>query len=450
MTSRNIQKALKKWSLKKNRKPLVLRGARQVGKTTVIDLFSKQFDQYIYLNLELTEEKILFERNDPFEDLVRALFFRKNAKRHISRTLLFIDEIQNSPAAVKSLRYFYEKAPDIFVIAAGSLLESLIDNHISFPVGRVEYVVLRPFDFYEFLSALKEEAALEAIDSIPVPDYAHDTLLRFFHHYTLIGGMPEVVATYADTKDPLELSPVYESLLVSYMDDVEKYALSSSQARIIRYTIQHALIEAGQRIKFAGFGKGPYKSREIGEAMRILEKAMFLHLIYPATGTIIPLEPHMKKSPRLQLVDTGLLNYYSGIQKNLYPIDDLCSVYQGKIAEHIVGQEILAVDFSPLRTLSFWVQEKKQSNAQVDYLYPYRGFIFPVEVKAGKSGRLRSLHQFVDHSPHPYAVRLYSGSVSLEKTRTPAGKDYTLLNLPYYLAGRLEPYLDSLIDGRFG
>lgn len=187
MYQRELLSELKTWLVKKNRKPLVLRGARQVGKTTLINLFSANFRQYIYLNMDLPEERRIFENAKSFNELFEAIFFLKNASRTEKNTLVFIDEIQNSPAAVKYLRYFYENQKDLPVIAAGSLIETLIDKEISFPVGRVEYLAVRPFSFREFLTAGNYLKELEAINTIPFPDYAHEKLLTLFRKYVLTG-----------------------------------------------------------------------------------------------------------------------------------------------------------------------------------------------------------------------------------------------------------------------
>ena len=444
MIERTLFKELFKWKERKTRKPIIIRGARQVGKTTAIDLFSKNFKQYIYLNLEQDEDRKFFESGISFEDLVAAIFLSRNKTRNIE-TLLFIDEIQNSPNAVKELRYFYEKNPEIFVIAASSLLETLIDKNTSFPVGRVEYLILRPFSFIEFLQLLEEKSALDAIATFPVQNFAHDKLLSLFHKYILIGGMPEAVSVYSRNRDFTETNRVYESLIVSYIDDVEKYSRSFMQTNVIRHIINHVFIEAGNRIKFEGFGRGPYKSREVGEGIRILEKAMLLDLVYPFTGCSLPIIPDRKKSPRLHFLDTGLINYFSGIQNTLLLSKDISSLYKGRIIEHIVGQEILASTHSPLTKLYFWVKEKKQSNAEIDYLIQFKNILIPVEVKSGATGRLRSLHQFMDNSSESFAIRLYSGRIKIEQARTIAGKKFQLLNLPYYLAGNLHSYIESAV-----
>ncbi|MCO6487503.1 MAG: ATP-binding protein [Phaeodactylibacter sp.] len=448
MYFRNILPELENWKASANRKPLILRGARQVGKTTAVNLLSSQYKQYIYLNLEKKEDAELFKGQKPFPTLVEAIFFIKDKSIQEPNTLLFIDEIQAVPAAINLLRYFYEDYPWLHVIAAGSLLETIMKEEVTVPVGRVEYKVLRPVSFDEFLIATGERAALEQYNTVPTRDFANEKLLRLFHRYVLIGGMPEIVQHYAKNRNLTALLPIYESLQVSFMDDVEKYARNNTLVNVIRHVMSVMPFEAGNRIKFQNFGQSNYGSREVGEAMRIMEKAMLLHLVYPCTNVSPPVLGNKRKSPRLHLLDTGLMNYVAGLQKGLLNVQELNSLYQGKITEQIVGQELLAAKFNVLNELHFWVREKKDSTAEVDFIYLFEGNIIPVEVKSGHTGRLRSLHLFMDRAPHQMAVRLYAGNLKKEAVRTLAGKAYTLLSLPYYLAGKIEQYLQWAFSGK--
>jgi predicted AAA+ superfamily ATPase len=447
MFKRQLLIELEKWRQNMPRKPLVIRGARQVGKTTLVNQFAAQYDQYIYLNLELSEDKEPFENFTSIENLINTLFFLKNktlAKK--SNTLIFIDEIQEVPKALNILRYFYELAPEISVIAAGSMLETLFDKNISFPIGRVEYKVIRPVSFTEFLSAIDESAALEQLTQVPVATFAQSKLLSLFHTYALIGGMPEIVQHYAKHKDLVTLGPIYDSLISGYMDDVEKYAKNNSQVLHIRHCIQSSFAQAGKRIKFEGFGNSAYKSREMGEALRTLEKALLMQLVYPCTSATLPMVPDIKKSPRLQILDTGLLNYFVGIQKEIIGTDDLNKIYQGTLIEHLVGQELLSFQYNALSALHFWVREKKESTAEVDYLFQYDGLIIPIEVKSGKEGTLKSLHSYMDIAPHNFAIRFYAGALNITDAITQNGKQYKILNLPYYLGSQIEKYIDWFIQ----
>lgn len=441
----NIEK-LRDWAKEKDRKPLVLRGARQVGKTTLVEMFANEFDQYIYLNLEKEKESKLFDGSFDIPNLLDAIFFLKDAEKGKGKTLLFIDEIQNSPKAVATLRYLYEEAKHLYVIAAGSLLETLIDKTISFPVGRVDYMPVRPCSFDEYLMAIQEDKSLEIIKSGIVPEYAHGKLTELFRNYTVIGGMPEVLNEYSESRDMNRLGKIYDRLIVSYQDDVEKYARNETLTKIVRHIINSAFQFAGSRITFANFGKSNYRSREMGEAFRILEKAMLLQLVYPVTQTKLPLEEKLGFSPKLLMLDTGLVNYSAGLQKQLViskRIDEVCN---GRIAEHIAGQELLSLTPSVRSKLNFWVPKKSNSQAELDFVLPLKDMLIPIEVKSGASGTLRSLHRFVDEAPHDIAVRIYAGSYKIENTSTISGKRFRLINLPFYLIGQVESILENVLN----
>jgi len=444
MFNRDINNELTKWAAKPSRKPLILRGARQVGKTTAVDLFSKDFDQYIYLNLEKVEQCDIFERQYPFADLLTTLFIFAQKQRSGAKTLIFIDEIQNSPKAIALLRYFYEEANDLFVIAAGSLLESTMGRNISFPVGRVEYMALRPCSFREFLSATNNQQLLEMLEKPEVPGFLHSQLISWFKKYATIGGMPEVLNLYSQNADITALEPVYNSLIHSYSDDIEKYADSSAQVQYVRHIISNVFREAGTKITFEKFGNSPYRTREMKEAFVSLEKTMLVRLVYPCTSTELPVKPSLVRKPRLHVLDTGLVNYSNKIMGELVFNEEISDTHRGLIGEHIVGQELLASNFSISNDLHFWVREKTDSSAEVDYILPYNGKIIPIEVKSGSIGKLRSLHQFMDRTPHSLAVRVWQGPYSVEKAKTIAGKEFTLLNLPFYLVHRIARELDKL------
>jgi len=240
--------------------------------------------------------------------------------------------------------------------------------------------------------------------------------------------------------------PVYDSLLTSYLDDVPKYARNNTMAAVLRHCIESAPFVAGQRITFAGFGQSNYRSREVGEALRTLQRAMIIHFIYPSIGVEIPIMPDFKKSPRLQFLDTGLLNYFAGLQDEFFRHDDLHAIYKGMLAEHIVGQELIGLEPNTRKKQCFWVRDKTQAQAEVDFVIQHRGCVIPVEVKSGVAGKLRSLQEFMARCPHGFAVRLYAGPLNLHPVQTPSGKSYHLLNLPYFLTTKLHAYLDWMMD----
>ncbi len=444
MIQRKLIHQLRAWRLREKRKPLIIRGARQVGKTTLVNYFGKEFTHFIGLNLELSKDKEVFERFSDVKLLVQALFLREGVPANQPDILLFIDEIQASPKAIQMLRYFKEELSEIHVIAAGSLLEHALGSVESFPVGRVEYLMMHPISFDEYLAAANP-VAKDIFNQVPIPDFAHQTLLDLFHEYAIIGGLPEVVANFLPNKDFTSLVPIYESLVQSFKDDVKKYAKNENEARILRHIIETAPYEADKRVTLHNFGNSEYRSREVGEAMRSLELAGLLSLIYPTTATELPALPDLKKSPRLQLLDTGLMNYQAGLQQEMLGIQDLSQLYRGRIVQHLVTQEIISTKYHPSFKPMFWVRERSDSQAEVDLAYPFRAKLFPVEVKAGKDGKLRSLHQFMDRCPHPFAVRFHANYFKKVEIATVEGKPFYLMNLPYYLASKIEEYMDLLL-----
>ena len=444
MIQRSALQFLSKWKESKNRKPLVIRGARQVGKTTLVMEFSKQYDVFLHLNLEKKAERDLFEQHDDVNELIKAIFFHKN-KINNGTVLLFIDEIQNSKKAVALLRYFYEEANHIHVISAGSLLETVIDvRKISFPVGRVEYLHIRPCSFLEFLNGIGADFDVDVIEKLNA-QYVHQRIIKYFNDYTLVGGMPAVISKYAENQDVILLSQLYNSLLLSYQDDVEKYTKNSNLISIIRTILSVGWASAGEIITFERFGGTSYSSKEIALAFQTIQKAMLLDLIYPTSETQLPLIQNFRKRPKLIWLDTGLVNFLAGIQKEVFSVSDIQDVWRGRIAEHIVAQELLTLSDSLLSKRIYWRRDKQGSEAEVDFLYPYNSLAIPIEVKSGHNSKLKSLHLFMESAPHNIAVRVWSNPFSIDEITTSNGKKIKLINLPFYYIGVLNKVLDMHI-----
>lgn len=445
---RQVYNELLAWKENPNRKPLILRGARQVGKTSLVNEFAKNYHHSITLNLERAKDLRYFIDFKDARTIVEALFATNgvpsNKKRH---TLLFIDEIQESPKAIALLRYFYEDVPELHVIAAGSLLEHVMHKVKSFPVGRVNYVYLHPLSFPEYLEAKQHDRAIEEIEKIPVENYADPLLKDLFHEYAIIGGMPEIVKTYLTTQSLADLPPVYESIWATYKDDIEKYANNTNDARVIKHIMNTAYLYLDQRVKFQNFGNSNYKSREVGEAIRNLNDARIIQIIYPASNISPPIFPDLKKSPRLQFLDTGLLNHELKIQADMLALEDLNTAYKGAIIPHLITQELISLNSLQYKTPNFWVREKTQASSEVDLIIPFKDKIIPIEIKSGKEGKLKSLHQFIEQAPHPYAIRMYAGQFKVEKHVTPIKrKPYLLMNLPYYLGSKLPEYISYFTE----
>lgn len=443
---RHVFRGLLKWKNSSDRKPLILRGARQVGKTTLIHQFAKSYKNSVLLNLEIAEDRRFFTDFEDVHTIVEALFISHNITlAEKGDTLIFIDEIQETPEAISMLRYFYEMEPEIHVIAAGSLLEHTMRKIKSFPVGRVSMLYMFPINFPEFLKAIKKTNALEALNTVPIREVAHKTLLDLFNRYAIIGGMPEVVRKYVETNNIADLTSIYESIWETYKADVVKYAVNNSEARIIRHIMSTAHLRLDARIKFQNFGNSNYRSREVGEAFRNLDDAKVIQLIYPTTETSPPILPDMKKSPRLQFLDTGLINHELNIQAEMLAMEDLNNAYKGAVIPHLVAQELMSLNTTKSVKPIFWVREKNQSSAEVDLVVQFNKMVIPIEIKSGKEGKLKSLHQFIEVAPHPYAVRMYAGKFSIEEHSTRSGKKYFLMNIPYYLSTKLTEYLSYFV-----
>ena len=440
---RTILQQLREWKQDPFRKPLILRGARQVGKTTIVNELGKEFDNYLYFNLERENDLKLLEMPMPLDDLVDLMFARTGQKRRKGSTLIFIDEIQNSPKAIALLRFFYEERSDLHIIAAGSLLENIVDVKASFPVGRVQYMALRPCSFSEFVSAMGRKNLLEVLGSPKFTIPFHEELMALFNQYTVVGGMPEVVQRYALKHDIYALDDVYETLIQAYKDDVEKYVRGNKLTEVVRYILNTGWAKAGETITLGGFAESQYGAREVGEAFRLLSKAMLLELVYPTTSSRVPALAELKRKPKLIWMDSGLVNYQAQARKELIGANDILDVWRGRIAEQVVAQELLALSSRVGETRCFWIKERNK--AEVDFIFNHDSMVFPIEVKSGHNSRLRSLHSFIDEAPVDVGVRVWSGNYSVEDHKTTIkGKPFRLVNLPFYLVGRLPAVLESI------
>jgi hypothetical protein len=316
----------------------------------------------------------------------------------------------------------------------------------SFPVGRVEFLYMHPLNFAEYLDAIEHEVAVEQFHKIPVNPFAHQTLMKLFNSYAISGGMPEVIKVYLQNKSMADLPRIYESIWGTYKNDVEKYTTNDTERKVIKHIINTAPFYVDQRIKFQNFGNSNYKSREVGEAMRNLNDAKIIQLIYPTTDVEIPAKPDLRKSPRLQFLDTGILNHSLGIQGQMLGVDDLSTTFKGAIIPHIITQELISLNTFSDKKPNFWVRDKKQASSEVDLVFSYNDKLIPIEIKSGSSGSLKSLHQFIEHTNHPYAVRIYAGEFRIEKNITPKGTPYLLMNLPYYLGTKIPEYIQYFVE----
>jgi len=441
MFQRNIINYFKKWKNSEGRKPLVLRGARQVGKTTAVKIFGQEeFDNFVSINLENAQDFEIFKKVTSVKEFQKIIEIVYKKQLIPGKTLLFIDEIQNAPNLIELLRFFYEELPELHLIATGSLLEVQIEKQgLEMPVGRIEYAYLHPLTFFEFLTAIDETRLLDFLKTVSpretIPEGIHTRASKLFNEYALVGGMPEIINRYIQKDNWERMIVAYNSLLTAYGEDIYKYA-SRAEVKYIRYVLEQAPYFAGEKITYNKFGGSLYKSREMSEAFTTLEKAMLLTQIRATSSTEIPLIPQEKRAKKLLYLDVGLVNLKNETQTKLLGTQDISDIYRGKIAEQIVGQNLLAGKINKKQVLYYWGQNKSGASAEVDFCLIQDGNIFGIEVKSGHSFKLKSLFSFGTKVKHAQLIRVYAGELKYEEIKY-FGKKHKLLSVPFYLINRV-------------
>lgn len=397
---RDIDRKLQAWKEKKRRKPLIIRGARQVGKTYSIVAFGKNsFLNFIRLDFEkdLSLSRIFSENLDP-KHIVTELELYTGQKIIPGKTLLFMDEIQKCERALLSLRYFYEEMPLLHVIAAGSMLEFALET-VSFPVGRVSFEWMYPMRFKEFLSAIGNERLAETIPSIsnyePLSQFVHDLIYEQLRIYFITGGMPEVVKEYRDTHSFLEVQEIQKNIIHSYLQSLVHYH-KRADVRSLDHVMKNIPKQVGKQIKYRTIDP-ERRIEKTKTALQILEKALIIHPIHASSAQGLPLEATASsKIFKALYLDIGLMQHACGVDAvRIKTEKDLSNIYQGALVEQFVGQELLSAGGSENRKLYYWSRMKKGSSAEIDYLIIKKGEIYPVEVKSGPVGRLKSMHLYL-------------------------------------------------------
>jgi len=448
MLNRDFTAKLEQWYKTSDRKPLVVRGARQVGKTTTIKNFGVQ-KKLIYLNLEKMSDKNLFSEVRSAKELIKIIEVAKQETINIGETILFIDEIQESENALNQLRFFYEETPGLHVVAAGSLLEVEME-HRSFqiPVGRVEYAYMSPLTFTEYLKSIKETKSVEYLDSIKlsdtIPEPLHNKLSTLYKEFTLLGGMPEIVANHIKGKSYEELTTIYESILIGYSDDISKYAKYPTTVDAIKFIIETAPKYSGTTITYNNFDNSHYQSKQISSGFKILERARLFKLVRPSDSIQLPIVQNLKAKPKLIFFDTGLANYVAGLSVEYTSKLSLDNIYKGQIAEQAAGLSLWNQTLSNRNSLNYWTKFKAGSTAEIDFLYSQKGRTVPIEVKSGPSGRLRSLHQYIDATGKHLAIKITSNQLAIEETKTIKQNKFRLVNIPHFLTYRISEFIENL------
>lgn len=419
MFKRLIDFHLDKWKTDSFRKPLLLRGARQVGKTHAIRRLGSQFPSFVEVNFErLKDACSIFEKDLDPERIILSLSLLLKTTITPGKTLLFLDEIQEAPRAILSLRYFYEEMPGLHVIAAGSLLEFAIEK-VGVPVGRISMLHMYPLSFLEYLVATNYHLIAKAILNHPVgtpmEDVVHKKLLDLLGEYLSIGGMPEAVARWSKTRDPTSALQVLQQIGATYRQDFEKYA-RKAQVKYVELLFRQMPYLIGQEFFYRKI-RGDYRKRELSPALELLERAGVIHTVRYASGQGIPIGADIDFDTfKVIYLDVGLCQSILGSDISIWflrPLEGFEN--RGEIAESFIGQELLcyASPWSKAE-VHFWKRKEKNSSAEVDYLIQRGTNIFPIEVKSGHGNTLKSLHLFLNsHPKSPMAIRFSSLNYSI-------------------------------------
>lgn len=441
---RIADKVIDEWATRPSRKPLVVRGARQVGKTWLVRGFAKRRGmKLLELNFEARPEMERLFASADIRDILDLIEIDLGQAVVPGKTLLFLDEVQAAPSLFPKLRYFYEQVPSLHVVAAGSLVEfSLRDQSFSMPVGRIEYLHLGPLRFEEFLRATDPagEKLLERLSDFKpgdtVPQSIHEKLDGLYRRFLLLGGLPEVVAAYAKEVGWAEVARVQDSLTTNCQDDFAKYRGRVDYLRLRKvFNAVPRLI--GEKLRYVRIDPEE-QSRELKRCLELLELVQVITRVLHSAGNGVPLQAEVKERDfKVLFLDVGLATRLLGVTASrLLRASPNLSASLGGLAEQFVGQELLH-GRAPHRPpeLHYWRRQKKNASAEVDYLIELDDQVVPVEVKSGKTGTLRSLHRFVEEKGATLALRFnrdYPSQAWIES----AGHRCRLLSLPFYLIGQ--------------
>lgn len=497
--------ALIEWKNKPNRKPLVIQGARQVGKTELVRIFARQeFESFIEINFDEHPKQVSLFDDEDIHNVLRFIEIDTNQRIIPGKTLLFLDEIQSAPSILAKLRYFYERLPELHVICAGSLLDFVLaEPEYSMPVGRIEFLYLGPMSFDEFLLARGQDQLYEYVESYPrsgitmgvdhakvgagytgdsveygqhsadasnlsapdsspadfralqfmsIPQVIHSKLLGFLREYFLVGGLPGVVKAYVESGlDPLAAGQEQQSILQTYYLDFGKYR-KRVNVSLLQDLLKRIPSQVGKTVKYSALDP-LVRSAAVKDSLDLLEKARLIYRVFHSDGNGLPLGAEVNRSYfKLLFLDTGLFSAFLGLKLSDFLANvDFTLVHSGSVAEQFIGQQLLyANDPWAEPSLFYWNRPNKSSTAEVDYLISCAGRVVPIEVKAGTTGRLKSLQMFVHEKGAPIALRFNSGLPSVFVTHTSvAGKEpvpFVLLSLPLYMAQQAPQILSGILN----
>lgn len=440
---RTLMSELRAWKERPTRCPLILRGARQVGKTHLIKQFGEtHFDSMVTINLEQQMECIpCFDSLQPQRilSLIEAIIGHRIIP---GQTLFFIDEIQQAPNAIHALRYFKEQMPALHVMAAGSLLDFTLHERMDhMPVGRIEFLHLKPFSFNEYLNAvgatsLQDELSESSLNT-PLPSILHSKALEHVRYHMVIGGMPASITAQVAMQGLHDVQRIQFNLLQTYQHDFKKYSKHSALERVELIFNQIPQL-IGKPIKYSQISQH-HRAHQLKAALNLLTYAGILQPILSTSGSSIPLNALADdKHFKCIFLDTGLVMAQTQLQPQWLLDADIMLTHRGAMAEQWVGQELLAYQrpYQPGQ-LFFWKRDKPGSQAEIDYLIQHEPYVIPVEVKAGKTGTLRSWKVYREQHQPPIGVRLCTQPLSLHDG---------LLTVPFYLLQHLPRLIDEAIS----
>lgn len=450
---------LDQWLHKTNRKPLIIRGARQVGKTWLVhDCAKRNKKKLIELNFEKNPNHVELFTGNQIAHTMANIEAEKEIQINPENSILFLDEIQAAPELLSKLRWFKEELSDLPVIAAGSLLEfALADFQYSVPVGRLTYLYLEQMSFLEFILAQEKIALYERLctpgiwQKQQLPESLHEKAMSLYQEYCLIGGMPEVVDTWITHKQVTDCIQIQQDLLSTYRDDFHKYG-GKIDPRLLSKIMMSVSRQLGNKFVYSHVD-ATFQIESIKKALHLLSMARVCTKIMHTSGNGIPLGAETnEKFFKTILLDIGLIAVQLGLS-SMKPFDlkELILINKGGLAEQFVGQQIrIAQSFTSEPQLYYW-QKTKGGQAELDYIIQFGHKIVPIEIKSGKSGSMKSLHQFMHEKKLNLAVRFNANLAELIdiKVKTTQGQpvSYVLLSLPVYLAERIYNILDELSLG---
>ena len=442
MFNRLIEKDLLKWKTSPIRKPLIIRGARQVGKTSVVRKFGMEnFDQVIEINFEKKDQFAVFNKAISVDDFLNRinLFFDKEVVS--GKSILFLDEIQGSNNTLELLRFFAEEKPDLHVIATGSLLEAKIDNGWSIPVGRVDYKYLYPLTFFEYLQAKGKISLLKVLRSLNLGDSFEfgNIVSDLFKEYVIVGGMPEAANSFIKNNNYEEIRTIFNRLTTAYIDDIRKYSKSVEENKYLEQVVESGPKIAGTLFNYENFGGSSFRSREMGNAVQTVEKVMLLRQVLAINSVTLPVLPKNNRAKKMIWLDVGLTNFVNNAYKEI-----ITGEYKGKIMEQVVGQNLIAHGINQQQDLYYWSKERNEGTAEVDFCLQYNSRLIGFEIKSGNIGQMKSLFSMGNTNPDILLVRISWDNLNIERWNF-AGKQYKVLSLPFYLTDRWEDLVNQFM-----